>query len=135
VLMGEGGFFSCFLVIATLVSIPCCRAAAEVSHDTSSFHRLGVRVVASAMDPPRPIPNLVVPHGSAGEYCAGNCVGGEAAARRPQPHNSHLLVDVDLEPEVVVACCLSSPGDGYVTGSGDEEACHAADDTETALGH
>ena len=32
------------------------------------------------MEPPSSIPNLVVPHGSAGEYCTGNCVGGEAAA-------------------------------------------------------
>jgi hypothetical protein len=45
----------------------------------------GVRVAESAMEPPSSIPNLVVPHGSAGEYCAGNCVGGEAAARTPGP--------------------------------------------------
>ena len=32
------------------------------------------------MEPPSSIPNLVVPHGSAGEYCTGNRVGGEAAA-------------------------------------------------------
>ena len=36
----------------------------------------GVRVVESAMEPPSSIPNLVVPHGSAGKYCVGNCVGG-----------------------------------------------------------
>ena len=44
----------------------------------------GVCVAESAMDPPSSIPNLVVPHGSAGEYCAGNRVGGEAAAHTPQ---------------------------------------------------
>ena len=44
----------------------------------------GVCVAESAMAPPSPIPNLVVPHGSAGEYCTGNCVGGEAAAHTPQ---------------------------------------------------
>ena len=43
-------------------------------------------VAESAMEPPSSIPNLVVPHGSAGEYCTGNCVGGEAAA-----HTSQLL--------------------------------------------
>ena len=46
----------------------------------------GVCVAESAMEPPSSIPNLVVPHGSAGEYCTGNCVGGEAAA-----HTSQLL--------------------------------------------
>ena len=35
--------------------------------------------------PPRPIPNRVVPGASAGKYCAGNRVGGEAAARTPRP--------------------------------------------------
>ena len=35
------------------------------------------------MATPRSIPNRVVPHTSAGEYCAGNRVGGEAAARTP----------------------------------------------------
>ena len=33
---------------------------------------------------PVSIPNLVVPHGSAGEYCTGNRVGGEAAAHTPE---------------------------------------------------
>jgi len=50
----------------------------------SPSHRSVVRVVASAMAPPSSIPNLVVPHGSAGEYCAGNRVGGEAVAHTPQ---------------------------------------------------
>ena len=45
--------------------------------------RPGVRVAASGGEPPRPIPNRVVPPASAGEYCAGNRVGGEAAARTP----------------------------------------------------
>jgi hypothetical protein len=44
----------------------------------------GVCVAESAMAPPSSIPNLVVPHGSAGEYCTGNRVGGEAAAHTPQ---------------------------------------------------
>jgi hypothetical protein len=44
------------------------------------FVRSDVCVAESAMAPPSSIPNLVVPHGSAGEYCTGNRVGGEAAA-------------------------------------------------------
>jgi hypothetical protein len=52
----------------------------------------GVRVAESAMDPPSSIPNLVVPHGSAGEYCAGNCVGGEAAARTPGPETDDTFI-------------------------------------------
>ena len=51
----------------------------------------GVCVAESAMAPPSPIPNLVVPHGSAGEYCTGNRVGGEAAA-----HTSQLLSSYHL---------------------------------------
>lgn len=46
----------------------------------------GGRVCAwprAAPIPPRPIPNRVVPGASAGEYCAGDRVGGEAAARTP----------------------------------------------------
>ncbi len=34
----------------------------------------------SALAPPGPIPNPVVTHRSAGEYCGGDPVGGEAAA-------------------------------------------------------
>ena len=68
---------------ALLVSMPCGRG-----HDRRSELRLfvpsGVCVAESAMAPPSPIPNLVVPHGSAGEYCTGNRVGGEAAAHTPQ---------------------------------------------------
>jgi hypothetical protein len=37
-------------------------------------------VVESALDPPGPIPNPVVPQRSAGEYCTGDRVGGEATA-------------------------------------------------------
>ena len=44
-----------------------------------------MRVAESGVDPPRTIPNRVVPGTSAGEYCAGDCVGGEAVARTPQP--------------------------------------------------
>ena len=44
----------------------------------------GVSVAASAVDPPGPIPNPVVTHGSAGEYCGGDSVGGEAVAGTPQ---------------------------------------------------
>ena len=39
-----------------------------------------VSVAESAVAPPGPIPNPVVTHGSAGEYCGGDPVGGEAAA-------------------------------------------------------
>ena len=41
-------------------------------------------VAESVMAPPGPIPNPVVTHDSAGEYCGGNAVGGEAAAGAPQ---------------------------------------------------
>ena len=43
----------------------------------------GVSVAESAVVPPGPIPNPVVTHGSAGEYCGGDPVGGEAAAGTP----------------------------------------------------
>jgi hypothetical protein len=43
-----------------------------------------VSVAASAADPPGPIPNPVVTCGSAGEYCGGDSVGGEAVAGTPQ---------------------------------------------------
>ena len=39
-----------------------------------------VPVAESAVAPPGPIPNPVVTRGSAGEYCRGDSVGGEAAA-------------------------------------------------------
>ena len=38
----------------------------------------------SAVAPPGPIPNPVVTRGSAGEYCGGDPVGGEAAAGTSQ---------------------------------------------------
>ncbi len=41
----------------------------------------------AASKPPRPIPNRVVPGASAGEYCAGDRVGGEAAARTDDPRS------------------------------------------------
>ena len=41
-------------------------------------------MAASAADPPGPIPNPVVTCGSAGEYCGGDSVGGEAVAGTPQ---------------------------------------------------
>ncbi len=42
-------------------------------------------VAASAAEPPGPIPNPVVPRRSAGEYCRGDPVGGEAVADIPDP--------------------------------------------------
>ncbi len=44
----------------------------------------GVSVAESALDPPGPIPNPVVTRGSAGEYCGGDPVGGEAVAGTPR---------------------------------------------------
>ena len=41
-------------------------------------------VAESVLAPPGPIPNPVVTQDSAGEYCSGNAVGGEAAAGAPQ---------------------------------------------------
>jgi hypothetical protein len=42
--------------------------------------RAVVSVAESVLAPPGPIPNPVVTQGSAGEYCGGDPVGGEAAA-------------------------------------------------------
>ncbi len=42
-----------------------------------------VFVAESVLAPPGPIPNPVVTQGSAGEYCGGDPVGGEAAAGTP----------------------------------------------------
>ena len=47
-------------------------------------------VAESAVVPPGPIPNPVVTHCSAGEYCGGNAVGGEAAAGTSQARESFL---------------------------------------------
>ena len=41
-------------------------------------------VAESVLVPPGPIPNPVVTQDSAGEYCGGDAVGGEAAAGIPQ---------------------------------------------------
>ena len=47
---------------------------------TVDMRRWAVPVAESVVAPPGPIPNPVVTRDSAGEYCTGNCVGGEAAA-------------------------------------------------------
>ena len=44
-----------------------------------------VSVAESVLAPPGPIPNPVVTQGSAGEYCGGDPVGGEAAAGTALP--------------------------------------------------
>jgi hypothetical protein len=44
-----------------------------------------VVVAESILDPPGPIPNPVVTQESAGEYCGGDPVGGEAAATTTRP--------------------------------------------------
>ena len=44
------------------------------------MNRRAVSVAESVLAPPGPIPNPVVTQGSAGEYCGGDPVGGEAAA-------------------------------------------------------
>jgi hypothetical protein len=54
-------------------------------------HRFSGRMCAwprATSIPPRSIPNRVVPGVSAGEYCVGNCVGGEAAARTSRQRTS-----------------------------------------------
>ena len=50
----------------------------------NDFRFCGVPVAESVLAPPGPIPNPVVTRYSAGEYCSGNAVGGEAAAGAPQ---------------------------------------------------
>ncbi len=47
-------------------------------------------VAASASVPPGPIPNPVVTRRSAGEYCRGDPVGGEAVAGIPDRQGSTL---------------------------------------------
>src|SRR5690625_5020690 len=71
----------CFVVVSAVVSL--------VSGPTAMTRRAqsgvcGVPVAESALAPPGPIPNPVVTQCSAGEYCSGNAVGGEAAAGAPQ---------------------------------------------------
>ena len=58
----------------------------------------GVPVAKSAVAPPGPIPNPVVTRRSAGEYCRGDPVGGEAAAGTPRPQSSVPLRCIVLEP-------------------------------------
>ena len=53
-------------------------------HDIEQSGACGVPVAESVLAPPGPIPNPVVTQYSAGEYCSGNAVGGEAAAGAPQ---------------------------------------------------
>ncbi len=60
-----------------------CRSVKQNGAPTET-RRWGVRVAESGVEPPRTIPNRVVPGASAGEYCAGDRVGGEAVARTPQ---------------------------------------------------
>ena len=50
-----------------------------------------VVVAESILDPPGPIPNPVVTQESAGEYCGGDPVGGEAAATTTRPHKTCAL--------------------------------------------
>ena len=61
--------------------------AAEHRHrpDRPRVAGWGVPVAESALAPPGPIPNPVVTQRSAGEYCGGDPVGGEAAADTPHP--------------------------------------------------
>jgi hypothetical protein len=47
------------------------------------FGACGVPVAESVLAPPGPIPNPVVTQRSAGEYCGGDPMGGEAAADTP----------------------------------------------------
>ena len=49
-------------------------------------------VAESVLAPPGPIPNPVVTQGSAGEYCGGDPVGGEAAAGTAPPRIQDALV-------------------------------------------
>jgi hypothetical protein len=59
------------------------------THACNGQRRWDVPVAESVVAPPGPIPNPVVTHGSAGEYCTGNCVGGEAAAGTSQRRDDH----------------------------------------------
>jgi hypothetical protein len=58
----------------------CWRRNSNFCVETTSTGWSDVPVAESAVAPPGPIPNPVVTRGSAGEYCRGDSVGGEAAA-------------------------------------------------------
>ena len=73
----------------------------------------GVPVAESAVAPPGSIPNPVVTHGSAGEYCRGDAVGGEAAAGTPQvPGPETCTADTQI-----ARATTSPPAAGWSSGS------------------
>lgn len=71
-----------------LVAYVMVRAVVSRQRCDMIFGACGVPVAESAVVPPGPIPNPVVTHCSAGEYCGGNAVGGEAAAGTSQARES-----------------------------------------------
>jgi hypothetical protein len=93
VLMAEGGstyFTTPYLLISPQRTPHRTLAIHKRRRGASGFVRfMGGRVVVvaeSILDPPGPIPNPVVTQESAGEYCGGDPVGGEAAATTTRPH-------------------------------------------------
>ena len=82
-LMAEGGFF------LSPPDAPRSHAGGDPAPDHACAHLFlrggAVSVAESVLAPPGPIPNPVVTQGSAGEYCGGDPVGGEAAADTAPP--------------------------------------------------
>jgi hypothetical protein len=69
-------------------------------------------VAESVLAPPGPIPNPVVTQCSAGEYCGGDPVGGEAAADTP-PASPHL----PITQHTTTQATLPSHAAGWSSGS------------------
>ena len=68
-----------------------------------------VSVAESVLAPPGPIPNPVVTQCSAGEYCGGDPVGGEAAAdTTPLAHTHRVAVVIFPSPHLWHAAGWSS---------------------------
>ena len=82
-LMAEGGF------LLSPPDAPRSHAGGDPAPDPACAHLFlrggAVSVAESVLAPPGPIPNPVVTQGSAGEYCGGDPVGGEAAADTAPP--------------------------------------------------
>jgi hypothetical protein len=67
-------------------------------------------VAEGAVDPPGPIPNPVVTRRSAGEYCGGDPVGGEAAAGAPNAPRSEFSLHRGVEQRQLVGLITQRSG-------------------------
>ena len=91
-LMAEGGFSRASLIACEHAPFPEGSAVGPAGAPPNIVVEAqgecgggAVSVAESVLAPPGPIPNPVVTQGSAGEYCGGDPVGGEAAAGTALP--------------------------------------------------